>query len=346
MTTTTEAPFSANFAMFNVDGLKVQFTVRADEQPKHMALLQSQLDTLLKAGWRVTEPTGNSKPKTVHITGWVKGTAENKQKAQFEPCVHLYADYGDFKQCTVYMERLQELPLDLKLAKTWDGAAPDKASALKRGVMNHCSFDVILEPVLLPDGNPKVNDKGYTQYKFGGVKGAAPQPAPEIDMSKVGEMNPDPNADLWQPSPPRPAELKKQAAKGFTWPTDEDMLGIASGTLQMGDEVPSEAMRVVVYFNKLHHSSDGKTLSTTSANGRNGQYGFLAGMLDKKYGDGSHSMILSALCGVSITQENPPGWKVKELLDGLLAPDTYKEKLDCLDKVAAFVKQLAQDAME
>lgn len=340
MTTAAEAKFSANFKMFNVDGLAVQFTVREDDQQKHMALLQAQLDTLTRNGWRVTEPTGNLKPRILHVTGWVKGTAENKRDATFQPCAHLYADYGEYKQCTVYHERLSELPVDGKAAKTWDGAAPDKATAAKRGVMNHCAFDVILEPIILPDGNPKVNEKGYTQYKFGGVKAAALEPEPKISMDSVGEMDPDPG--LWEKNngngkaakqngkPVKPAE--------FVWHVDDEWLGIAAGIIQMG-ELTGKPADLVTYITKLHNESNGKPISVSNAEGKgSGQYGFLVSLLDKRYGKDSHRMILSCLCSTPVTGDTPPGWKVKELLEWLKDAEANQPKLVHLDTLVEFIK--------
>jgi len=335
-----EAKFSANFSLFNPDGLKVQFTVREDDQAKHFQLLQSQLDQLTRSGWRVTEPTGNTKQKLLHVVGWVLGEAEDKRAATFKPCVHLYAEYGEFKQCTVYVEKLDELPIDISKARKWDGAAPDKASAAKRGVMNHCDFDVMLDPILAPDGNPKMNDKGFVQYKYGNVKGAAPAaPAAndgtDFTLADVEEQDPD----LWKPNSysKKPAAAKPQA---FVWPTDSEMLGIAAGTIQM-NELQGEGANILTYVTRLHHNSKGKmTTSGTNKEGRQtgGQYGFVSSLLDKRYGANSHRMILSALCGEEITGENPPGFAVKELIDWLLAPESSKAKLDALDQVEQFLR--------
>jgi len=342
----TESKFSANFSLFNSDGLKVQFTVREDDQAKHFQLLQSQLDQLSRAGWRVTEPTGNTKQKLLHVVGWVLGEAEDRRSAGFKPCVHLYADYGEFKQCTVYVEKLDELPIDISKARKWDGAAPDKASAAKRGVMNHCDFDVMLDPIMLQDGNPKTNDKGFVQYKYGNVKGAvaaAPAADDGTDFTMDDVQEQDPNGDLWKPNDysgsKKPAAKKAQE---FVWPVDGEMLGIAAGTIQM-NELQGIGARLLTYITKQHHDSNGKKMSASGTNKTTGketggQYGFIASLLDKRYGANSHRMILSALCGEEITGENPPGFQVKELIDWLLAPESSKAKLDALDQVEQFLR--------
>ncbi len=346
-----EAKFSANFSLFNPDGLKVQFTIREDDQVKHFQLLQSQLDQLSRSGWRVTEPTGNTKQKLLHVVGWVLGEAEDKRAATFKPCVHLYAEYGEFKQATVYAEKLDELPIKIGAAKKWDGAAPDKASAAKRGVMNHCDFDVMLDPILQTDGNPKMNDKGFVQYKYGNVKGAA-QTAPaandgtDFTLADVEEQDPD----LWKPNTysKKPAAAAKPQA--FVWPVSEEMLSIAAGVIQM-NELQGDGAKLLTYITKQHHNSNGKRMSTSGTNKTTGketggQYGFIASLLDKRYGSNSHRMILSALCGEEITGDNAPGYAVKELIDWLAAPEESKVKLAALDQVVAFVKEVVKEVEE
>lgn len=346
----TESKFSANFSLFNSDGLKVQFTVREDDQVKHFQLLQSQLDQLSRAGWRVTEPTGNTKQKLLHVVGWVLGEAEDSRAAAFKPCVHLYAEYGKFKQATVYAEKLDELPIDISKARKWDGAAPDKDSAAKRGVMNTCSFDVMLDPILAPDGNPKTNDKGFTQYRYGNVKSAASaalaaNDGTDFTLADVEEQDPD----LWKPNTysKKPAAAKPQA---FVWPVSDEMLSIAAGVIQM-NELQGDGAKLLTYITKQHHNSNGKRMSTSGTNKTTGketggQYGFIASLLDKRYGSNSHRMILSALCGEEITGDNAPGYAVKELIDWLAAPEESKVKLAALDQVVAFVKEVVAEVEE
>ena len=140
---TEEKKYSANFKLFNVEGLQVQFTVRADDSREHLQNLTAYLSALTGDGWRVSEPTGDLRPRFLRVAGWVRDESEDKQAGGFRPCVHLYGQHGDFKQTTVYYERLNELSLDLGSAKKWDGAAPDRASAQKRGFWNECDFEVV-----------------------------------------------------------------------------------------------------------------------------------------------------------------------------------------------------------
>lgn len=192
-----EKKYSANFKLFNIEGLQVQFTVRADDAREHMTQLGVYLSALTGDGWRVSEPTGDLRPRTLRVAGWVRAESEDKQAGGFRPCVHLYGQHGDFKQVTVYFERLNELSLDLGAAKKWDGAAPDRASAQKRGFWNECEMEVILEPMLDYDGNPLRSEAGRVRYKFGGVKAAGhrgpsteQQPEPTDDNPFVEEEIP------------------------------------------------------------------------------------------------------------------------------------------------------------
>lgn len=170
------------------------------------------------------------------------------------------------------------------------------------------------------------------------------EPAPEFTMSDVGELNPNPPDDLWKPNeypqngngkangkPAKPAE--------FVWHVDDEWLGIAAGIIQMG-ELTGKPADMVTYFTKKHNESD-KSMSTSNKDGKgSGQYGFLVSLLDKRYGKNSHRMILSCLCSTPITGDNPPGWKVKDLLDWLQKPDeeVAKTALTHLDTLVEFIK--------
>jgi hypothetical protein len=175
MTNVGEKKFSANFQLYNMDGLRLQFTVRADDAREHMQLLQQQLDHLLREGYSVTEPDANAKPKVVPIVGWVQGTAQDNKTGQFLPCVHLYTPWGKFKAATVYHEKLHDLPVSLESAKLWDGPAPDKDSAIKRGVMNNCDFQIAMVPRTDFEGNVKKSESGNVLYFYDRVVGSQPQ---------------------------------------------------------------------------------------------------------------------------------------------------------------------------
>lgn len=313
------------WALFNPDGLRVEFTDTFGSLQQFAASLQG----MQAAGWKVTEPVGNAKEKVARITGFVLASSEDKKLGKYMPSVLLFSDYGQYAQATAYHEHLEQLPVDLaaKGIKTWDGAGITRDDASKKGYMNKCDFEIILTPKLNMDGEPVTNEKGYVQYKFGSVKGAG-SPAPlervaDFSMNDVEEMNPD--GDLFDV---------------FKWHKDEEWLQIAAGIIQMG-ELKGDAARLVTYCIKLHSESGSKYLSTVSATGSgSGQYGLLVSRLDGRYGSDSHRMILSALCATPITKENPPGWKVKELLDWLVKPEDNKTKISILDQVVEFIKDV------
>lgn len=327
------------FSLFDSNSLRVTF----EQEHDSVQQFQHALGGMLQGGWTVTEPVGNAKEKIMHITGWVLTETEDKRLAKFMPSVLLFSDYGEYAQVTVFHENLSQLSSvieTMRNAKKWDSGGITRGIAQKKGYMNQCSFDAVLEPKLDLDGNPKTNAKGYVQYKFSRVKGAAPaaqaaNDGTDFTLADVEEQDPD----LWKPNTysKKPAAAKPQV---FVWPTDSEMLGIAAGTIQM-NELQGEGANILTYVTRLHHNSKGKmTTVGTNKEGRQtgGQYGFVASLLDKRYGANSHRMILSALCGEEITGENPPGFAVKELIDWLLAPESSKAKLDALDQVEQFLR--------
>ena len=163
----TEKNFSVNFQMYNMDGLRLQFTVRSDDASEHMSLLQQQLDWLTREGYSVNEPDSNAKPKVVPIVAFVRSTAQDSKTNSYMPCVHLYSPWGNFKAATVYHERLGDLPFDWESAKLWDGAAPDRENAGKRGVLTTCEeFKVVLAPRTDFEGNVKRSDSGNIIYQY------------------------------------------------------------------------------------------------------------------------------------------------------------------------------------
>lgn len=79
------------------------------------------------------------------------------------------------------------------------------------------------------------------------------------------------------------------------------------------------ATRLIAKCRELDKTSGDKALSVVKKDGTgSGQYGLLTGKLDRITSPSKgHRFLLSALCGRVISQENPPGWKVKELIDWL-----------------------------
>lgn len=103
------------------------------------------------------------------------------------------------------------------------------------------------------------------------------------------------------------------------------------------------AARLIAKCRELDKSSGDKALSIVKKDGTgSGQYGLLTGKLDRLTAPAKgHRFILSALCGRVISQENPPGWKVKELIDWLQDDNAAKANTEqALRDVWQAVKQV------
>ncbi len=172
-----EKNFSASFNLWSMDGLRVQFTVRADDAQDHMIQLSHTIDALSADGWTVGEPDANAKPKTVPIVGWVRASSQDSRTASFQPCVHLYTPWGNFKAATVYHEKLGELPIEWQSGQSWDGAAPDRDNAKKRRVYSECeAFQIVLAPRMDYEGNVRRSDSGNIMYQYDRMAQATQKP--------------------------------------------------------------------------------------------------------------------------------------------------------------------------
>ena len=103
------------------------------------------------------------------------------------------------------------------------------------------------------------------------------------------------------------------------------------------------AARLIAKVRGLDKTSGDKVLSIVKKDGTgSGQYGLLTGKLDRLTAPSkSHRFLLSALCGRVISQENPPGWKVKELIDWLQDDNAAKSSTEqALKDVWAAVRQV------
>lgn len=90
----------------------------------------------------------------------------------------------------------------------------------------------------------------------------------------------------------------------------------AAGLLHSDKPMTELASRLIMKCHELARSSGNKPLSTQNKDGSgSGQYGLLAGKIDRLTKKEAHGPILSALTGLDVSKENPPGWKLKELID-------------------------------
>lgn len=128
------------------------------------------------------------------------------------------------------------------------------------------------------------------------------------------KANPVPEDENFYPEDDNPfADVPNHKAK-------DEAISTSAASLYSSDAPMSElASRLTAKCIELHGTSGSKKLSTTNKDGTGaGQYGLLAGKLDHLTGQkGSHNAMLSALTGENITKDNPPGWKVKEIIDWL-----------------------------
>jgi hypothetical protein len=102
------------------------------------------------------------------------------------------------------------------------------------------------------------------------------------------------------------------------------------------------ASRFIAKCHELHGTSGNKTLSTTNKDGSGaGQYGLLAGKIDHIIGVKQHGALLSALVGAEVNKENPPGWKVKEIIDWLNGDASKASTEQAIRDVWAALQQMA-----
>ena len=200
MTDFTEAPFSANFNLYGPDALRVQFTVRSNTDPAaHIALVGEYLQAAAAAGYAATLPGLEPGEETEEVDAWVLG-----ETSRDEPCVYLYSSNHGLKWrvATVYVERLGELPFKIDLQqKRWMGAAPERETAEKKGVLNVVDpFKIVLEPT------GKTTEAGNEITRFARVHEAQPAASPAGDETSWQEqqrrehLRPQRNGDS-KPSP-------------------------------------------------------------------------------------------------------------------------------------------------
>lgn len=147
-------------------------------------------------------------------------------------------------------------------------------------------------------------------------KAQAPKTQPQHRAARppAPRPNPVPEDENFYPEDDHPfADVPNHKAK-------DEAIATSAASLYSSDRPMTElASRLTAKCIELHGTSGSKKLSTTNKDGTGaGQYGLLAGKLDHLTGQkGSHNAMLSALTGENISKENPPGWKVKEIIDWL-----------------------------
>jgi len=185
-----------------------------------------------------------------------------------------------------------------------------------------------------------------------------PQPSPNVSRETV-------TAQHRQPSPTVSRETSKPQVTPGVPASDSDVdMGMGDGWEELPNREESDhqyceraalimhaddveltdmATRLIAKCRELDKSSGDKALSIVKKDGTgSGQYGLLTGKLDRLTAPSkAHRFILSALCGRVISQENPPGWKCKELIDWLQDDNAAKANTEqALRDVWAAVRQV------
>ena len=210
---------------------------------------------------------------------------------------------------------------------------------------------------LAPDDDD-ANDASNAKPKTLAPRLEKPKPSPNVSRETV-------TAQHRQPSPTVSRETSKPQVTPDVPASDADIdFGMSSGWEELPNREESDhqyceraalilhaddveltdmATRLIAKCRELDKSSGDKALSIVKKDGTgSGQYGLLTGKLDRLTAPTKgHRFILSALCGRVISQENPPGWKVKELIDWLQDDNAAKANTEqALKDVWAAVKQV------
>lgn len=185
--THNEAPFSANFHLYNGDGLRVQFTVRGDGEPAaNIPMLQDTIAQLAAHGYTVAMPGLEPGEQVEEVDAWVLG-----ETSKGDACVYLYSSNHALKWrvATVYVERLGELPFSTANAKAWPGGAPEREPAANKGYLHTVTpFKIVMEPT------GKTTDNGNEVTRFARVLDAKPDQQPPQNGN--GKHAPDLRAQL------------------------------------------------------------------------------------------------------------------------------------------------------
>lgn len=164
-TATAEAAFSANFKLFDPEGVQTQFTVRAQTPAEHLAALGAYRAELAAQGYAPSEPSTGAEDgeKVEEVAAYVRGTTKAGQAL-----IWLYAakEVLKWRLATVYEEHLGELPFAVA-GQVWPGAAaPEREEAAKKGYL----IEVPLFKIVLAENGQ--TDDGKPRFKYARVYGA------------------------------------------------------------------------------------------------------------------------------------------------------------------------------
>jgi len=126
--------------------------------------------------------------------------------------------------------------------------------------------------------------------------------------------------------------------------SDDAFCDRAAALMHSETQISDLAVKLITKVTQLDQGSGDKTLSIVKKDGTgSGQYGLLTGKIDALVGKNNHRFVLSALCGRVIRQENPPGWKTKDLIDWLNGEEKAKSATEqAIRDVWSAVQQVEQ----
>jgi len=161
--------YSASFDLYHPTGLRLRFSVAADEATDHRGRLGGYINSLMHDGYSATVPGLEPGEEKETVDGWVLGETSKE-----EACVYLYSVNAglQYRIATVYVERIPELPFKVHGAKSWPGAAPTREMATAKKFLQMVpAFDIVMKP------SGKMTDAGRPITRFDRIDGL-PAPAP------------------------------------------------------------------------------------------------------------------------------------------------------------------------
>lgn len=162
-----EAMYSANWKMFNSEGVSEQFTVRGDDHSDFMERRDALIAALLASGLTWTEQAKKEVVKGQYETDKVIGyfvTAIQTGPNAGQPSVSCYNGRSKFVAYTLYKEDAHLLPAPWPTEVEFDGSTPEKDVALTHRKFHKVSWDLPITPKINRVSGEVVKKNGYVVY--------------------------------------------------------------------------------------------------------------------------------------------------------------------------------------
>lgn len=247
-----EAHYSTNFRMVK-NGEAFQMTVREDTPEEFVNNIKDLIGRLQAEGWQFmggivnaqrpdertttapadnriagvgqAESTAPGAVKREQIEGYVVGTYMSKHTQQVEPCLYLFTPRRPFRAYTVYPEKFSSLSIkipDADLRSPWNGSAPSKEDAIKRGMYRVHPFEVEVTPIIGADGNV-VMKNGYVQYGLHWSQAPVVDTAPPDDVQFQPPAKVEKIVRTWPHRPPMRDDIPAETALHWSMAESTDM---------------------------------------------------------------------------------------------------------------------------